>query len=89
MIVIYILAGLGVLDVVLSIAGIVARAIQRSKHPNSQVRYGIFGEDGKTLIWRSGIVEESTSDEVREFKSFCRAWADHPGALAIWERYED
>lgn len=89
MIVVYILAGIGVLDVLLTVANGVARAIQRSKHPNSKVRYGIFGEDGKTLIWRSGIVDESTSDEVREFKSFCKAWSDHPGALAIWERYED
>ena len=58
----------------------------RAEHNGDRTQYIIYDKDGTTPLWESKVVDEFSSDEVKEFRAFCDKWSHHPGALARWER---
>lgn len=77
MIVVYILAVIGVIAIVDAIVKAIALAVLRAEHQNDKVQYAIYSPEGN-LLWRGRVVDEFTSDETSEFKTFCKEWGKGP-----------
>ena len=86
MFIIYILAVIGGIAIADTLIKMTAQFALQAEHEGDKVQYTIYGEDGKTPIWQSRVVDEFTNDETVEFKKFCKEWAKYSGAKAKWVR---
>jgi len=82
---VYILAVIGVIAIVDAVIKGISLAVLRAEHQNDKVQYVVYSPDG-SLLWKSRVVDEFTTDETTEFKTFCKEWAKVPGSIAKWDR---
>lgn len=85
MVVVYILAVIGAIEIIDAIVKVISLAVLRAEHQDDKVQYAVYSQEGN-LLWRSRVVDEFTADETSELKTFCIEWAKVPGSIAKWDR---